>query len=133
MVPGQERGRDRPGVIVTSWVNLSKLLTLSEPSLPISKMKIPWFPNLGIVLWIKLIDACEAPSAGSGTDQMPLLLLLLLLVLSLPAAVRLSFICRVGGTPGMMKRLGDKRSEALVPAAAPPALAVCPGKATECV
>lgn len=46
------------------WVTLSKLLSLSEPSLLISKMRITLFPNPDIVPRIK------GPGVGSGTDQM---------------------------------------------------------------
>lgn len=52
------------------WGTLSKLLSLSEPSLLISKMRITLFPNPDIVLRIKRVNICKAPGVGSGTDQM---------------------------------------------------------------
>lgn len=82
--------RKEAGIIMIDWGTLSKLLSLSEPSLLISKMRITLFPNPDIVLRIKWVNICKAPGVGSGTDQM----------LLSAVAMWLSYICYGGGTPG---------------------------------
>ena len=94
MVPGQERSRSRPGLVLTSWWPWASYLASLSLHFPSLKWGLHGFQIWGSV--VDWVNTCKAPGTRSGTDQMLLLLLLLLLCCCLWLCDFPSFVMGVG-------------------------------------